>query len=109
MTKVIMDGVEIDQDLLQDKVKFIKFIKCLSASMIVNKVVDKPYDFDNVELISSNYNCTVNPKKQLDLMFAYDDQYETDDDSDIGGRNNGVLYIGKFNDGIVKPFKNQDK
>jgi len=43
-----------------------------------------PKNFENIELLTLNFH------QSLDLMFAYDDV-----------RNYGLLYLGKWNDGIV--------
>lgn len=46
-----------------------------------------PCSWKFIELICSNYG-----SDELDLMFAYDDPTK---------RHDGVLYLGKFNDGVV--------
>lgn len=51
--------------------------------------ISQPADWKSVELISENYDQSQSGK--LDLMFAYDDD-----------RSMGCLYLGRFNDGIVK-------
>ena len=45
-----------------------------------------PSDFNFIELICREY------QSGSDLMFAYDDPNK---------RENGMLYIGKFNDGVI--------
>jgi hypothetical protein len=46
----------------------------------------KPEDWENIELIAKDYY------NNLDLMFAFDDEY----------RGEGILYLGHFNDGVVE-------
>lgn len=46
-----------------------------------------PGNYNYIELICLNY------QGQLDLMFAY---------ADASDRNDGALYLGKFNDGVVE-------
>lgn len=49
------------------------------------EATDLPSDFDNIELISRDY------QDDCDVMFAYDNDK----------RNDGILFFGKFNDGVV--------
>lgn len=65
--------------------KPIKFIKLITPRGYVNNPATEPPLWNNIELIAKNYD------DGLDLMFAYDDNR----------RVNGVLYLGKWNDGFV--------
>jgi hypothetical protein len=72
-----------------DGIKEVKPLKPIEFVEVVNrdkneKAVACPRDYQNIELICSNYSDNV------DVMLAYDDN-----------RNYGCLYIGYFNDGIV--------
>lgn len=51
-----------------------------------------PHNWNFIELICRNYDTCVPPgsEENYDLMFAHD-----------GDPSNGVLYLGKWNDGIV--------
>lgn len=68
-----------------------KFIKALyDNSDISDTVINQPSNYEFVELIALDYGQFKNGQK-FDLMFAYS-----------GYRNSGTLYLGNFNDGIVK-------
>lgn len=83
MTKVIIIG-----KTPQKTEKPIEFLYCWGSSNKVMKVNDMAgSDYKFIELICLDYF------DGYDLMFAYDDPEE---------RGNGVLYLGKFNDGIVE-------
>jgi len=64
--------------------KRIEFNKFLTTGAVLKTAHDDPSNYDNIELIALNYAL------KLDLMFAYNTN-----------RNGGVLYLGKFNDGVV--------
>lgn len=87
MTKTIVIGEQQNRD---DK-KTIEFFSQLniveSDDVEVENVVNEPCDWNYIELICKE--CAPN----LDLMFAYDD---ADD------RGEGILIIGRWNDGVVK-------
>lgn len=53
---------------------------------------DGPSNYAYVELIARNY-CNVDIGGRLDLMFAYNHP---------DNRTAGVLFLGKFNDGVVE-------
>jgi len=80
MTKVIILGEQPEKKEL----KPIEFLKYLGYYLEFNSICSKPKDFKNIELICKNYF------NKCDLMFAFDED-----------RNNGVLYLGHFNDGVV--------
>jgi len=80
MTKVIILGQEPEKKEL----KPIEFVKYLDYHLEFNSNCSKPQRFKNIELICRNYF------KGYDLMFAFGED-----------RNQGVLYLGHFNDGIV--------
>ena len=82
MTKVIILG----EDAPEQPKKPIKFVYFLNQGHKFDTGVAYPNCFANIELICSNYL-----NKGFDLMFAYDDN-----------RNNGVLYLGHINDGVVE-------
>jgi len=68
----------------------IEFQSFLNSSFKVDKVDNgarSPSSYKYIELICKDY------AHGFDLMFAYNDP---------NGRSCGVLYIGHFNDGIVK-------
>lgn len=67
-----------------EKKKPIKFSKCISAMGIIDAQAIS-YMWKNIELISKNYD------GGYDLMFAYN--YNRED---------GISYLGHFNDGIVE-------
>lgn len=68
----------------------IEFLYCLNnlARAIVTTKT-KPKEFKFIELISNNNGFDLS----LDLMFAYDDPQR---------RDKGLLYLGKWNDGVVE-------
>ena len=87
MTKVTIIGEEIKA---VKKYTHIKFLQVLTGAYTVNYTSDggwcEPNEWNHIELICKNYS---NGK---DLMFAYDE---------ADYRNDGVLYIGYFNEGTV--------
>jgi hypothetical protein len=83
MTKTIVIGASF-----QDDNKPIVFNDYLDANSVSSAFVGIPSQFKYIELICKNYN-----NGCRDLMFAYNDPNE---------RSYGELYIGHFNDGIVK-------
>lgn len=87
MTKVTIIG---STAVIAKKYTHIKFIKVLTGSYTIDQAMtghgSNPADWDNIELICKNY------ANGMDLMFAYDNAYSRED---------GVLYIGYFNEGLV--------
>ena len=81
-TKVNILGQEVP---LQKEPKKIEFIKFIGFDHKLSKASSFPKNYNNVELICKNYRNT-----EFDLMFAYDNI-----------RNDGLLYIGHFKDGVV--------
>ena len=86
MTKVTIIG-ETDK---AKKYTHIKFIKVLNAGYKIESALTShwsgPSFWNNIELICRNYS------DGMDLMFAYDDAENRED---------GVLFIGYFNEGLV--------
>jgi hypothetical protein len=64
--------------------KPIEFVKFLSGIEKIVKFDSTPNSFNNIELICLKYNAI------FDLMYAYGDD-----------RNDGLLILGHFNDGVV--------
>jgi len=87
MTKVTIIGQEFKAP---KKYTHIKFLQVLTGSYKIDSASDGPWsgpsDWNNIELICKNY------ADGKDLMFCYDDAEH---------RNDGVLYIGYFNEGLV--------
>jgi hypothetical protein len=82
MTKVIILGEQPEK-------KELKPIEFISVLTMDNKMVEprlNPKNYLNIELICKNYLS----KQSFDLMFAYHKV-----------RNEGCLYLGHFNDGVV--------
>jgi len=80
MTKVIILGKEPEKKEL----KPIEFVKYLDYHLEFSSGCSSPKKWENIELICKNHF------NKYDLMFAFDED-----------RNNGVLYLGHFNDGVV--------
>ena len=80
MTKVIIIGEQPEKKEL----KPIEFVKYLDYHLEFSSGCSSPKKWENIELICKNYF------NKYDLMFAFDED-----------RNNGVLYLGHFNDGVV--------
>lgn len=80
MTKVIVIGDQPNQE----KKKKIEFVHCLEGDFKVAPAETKPSDWKNIELICKDYS------NGVDLMYVYDND-----------RNDGCLYSGRFNDGVV--------
>ena len=66
--------------------KHIQFFSCLFTDFVVEATQDKPHQYKYIELICFDYD------GKLDLMFAYNDPNK---------RSDGVLFIGKWNNGTV--------
>jgi hypothetical protein len=81
MTNVIIIGEQPEKIEL----KPIEFVYCLNGNKGINNAVCTPNSYKNIELICMKYT-----SEGFDLMFAYKHF-----------RNEGVLYLGHFNDGIV--------
>ena len=86
MTKTIILGEQKDKSTK----KPIEFFTCIniidSDDVKVGAVSNQPHEWDYIECIIKNY------APNLDLMFAYDDD----------NRGEGILIIGRWNDGVVK-------
>lgn len=80
MTKVTIIG---EATPIQKK-KHIQLVKIIGSLGICNARA-VPYMWDNIELICKNYDAG------FDLMFAYNNK-----------REDGIAYLGHFNDGIVE-------
>ena len=77
-----------DQKEKKKKQKPIEFISKVAGNTVLSMSIDMdkdllPHDWDNIVLLSNN--------EEYDLMYAYDDNLETE----------GIVYIGHWNDGIV--------
>lgn len=83
MTKVIVLG----EETLKKELKPIEFHFALNGDKTMSKAYDKPTYYKYIELVCKNYS------RDFDLMFAYDNPDR---------RDSGVLYLGKFNDGVVE-------
>lgn len=82
-TKVIVLGQEPKEE---KKLKPIEFKQVLLATKFMFKDTDaKPNEYENVELICKRYD------GKMDLMFTY-----------FNDRDEGVLFLGHFNDGVVE-------
>lgn len=90
MTKTIVLGINQFNEN-----SFIEFKKVLTADLEVEAIDDdddcshnsKPCEFNFIECICKRYN------GEYDLMFAYNDESK---------RQEGNLFIGKWNNGLVK-------
>lgn len=83
--------IVIGQTCTTKKLVPIEFNKFLSAShefLVLDCV--KPTDYKFIELIAKNHGSCLS---SLDLMFAYQNPLN---------RENGVLILGKWNDGVVE-------
>lgn len=79
MTKVIIIG----QQQETEPKKKIEFVKILCADLSFREAESEPRAYKNIELICRNYG-------DFDLMFVYNED-----------RNDSILYLGHFNDGVV--------
>jgi hypothetical protein len=71
--------------------KPMQFLKAILADGLLSDVqVDQPTDFNYIELIARNYGTFDQP---FDLIFCYDDPNK---------REEGVLFLGNWNDGVIK-------
>ena len=87
MTKTIILGEQKDKDA-KKPIEFFTHIHVVDSDDVsVENVETLPCKWNYIELICKEY------APNLDLMFAYDD---ADD------RSNGILIIGRWNDGVVK-------
>ena len=82
MTKVIILGEQPEKKELKP-IEF-SFILGIDNNIVEPRLAPKNYS--NIELICKNYLS----KQSVDLMFAYNKV-----------RNEGCLYLGHFNDGVV--------
>jgi hypothetical protein len=81
-TVIVLDNSKKDNG----KLKPIQFTHFISDDGKLDTDVVHPNMWENIELVCKNYN-----GENLDLFFAYDDNE----------RDEGGLYLGHFNDGIV--------
>ena len=89
MTKTIILGEQKDKDA-KKPIEFFTHIHVVDSDDVEVLNVETetlPCKWNYIELICKDY------APNLDLMFAYDD---ADD------RSNGILIIGRWNDGVVK-------
>ena len=87
MTKTIILGEQKNKDA-KKPIEFFTHIHVVDSDDVsVENVETLPCKWNYIELICKDYT------PNLDLMFAYDD---ADD------RSNGILIIGRWNDGVVK-------
>jgi len=83
MTKTSIFGQSEER---QDEKKPIGFVKHIRRrDGIIDESTSVPNDFKNITLLQCSYT------KDLDLMWAYDES-----------PNQGFLFLGHWNDGIVK-------
>lgn len=84
MTKVTILGEEPQKKEL----KKIEFVRCLynTCDEVKKCCVVEPNKYKNIELIVKKHE----DNHTLDIMLAYDKD-----------RDNGILYFGHFNDGVV--------
>lgn len=91
-TKTIVIGETEIQKTPPNPIRFVHYLEMnlLNEEPLVVKKCDggfqSPRDYKFIELISLNYTSS------WDLMFAYDNPKN---------RSSGILYIGKWNDGVV--------
>ena len=81
MTKVILLGPASNP---VKKIQPIRFVKYLREDHVWKDTKDKPNQFDNIELLCEDY------ADGWSLLYAYNEH-----------RENGVLFLGYFNDGVV--------
>lgn len=81
MTKTIVIG----QTVQPKKLNKIVFKKCLHSDNTIKTTNCTPDEFEYIELICKNYS-------NDDLIFAYNNPND---------RSSGILYLGKWNDGVV--------
>lgn len=86
--KIIIVG-EKEESKLKKPIEFIKSL--LSHGTLDCTHVDKPTDYNYIELIARDYG-DLNGRS-FDLIFCYDKPDE---------RFNGVLYLGHWNDGVAE-------
>lgn len=86
MTKTIVLGASYINN--NKPIEFFTQLNIIDSDDVeVENVDNEPHDWNYIELICKE--CAPN----LDLMFAYDD---------VDARRNGVLIIGRWNDGVEK-------
>jgi hypothetical protein len=90
MTQVIVLSEPNTKDKKDKILKCIKLDRFLDSDTHIVIDNSSPANYDYIELICKNYT-----QFEEDLMFLYNKEE----------RNNGVLYLGKFNDGIVNSSK----
>lgn len=85
MTKTIVIGSE-NESKKDKKIEFIALLTDEKNPRIMSGYCGYAKKWNYIELITENYS------KDIDIMFAYMDKNK---------RNEGTLYLGKWNDGIV--------
>ena len=87
MTKTIIIGEPKDK-AINKTIEFLTHINLVACDEVSAEPVDsRPHEWSFIELICKDYAAG------LDLMFAYDDASD---------RSNGLLMVGRWNDGVVK-------
>jgi hypothetical protein len=87
MTKTIILGEQKDASIKQP-IEFFTHINVSESDEISAEPVNSPpHEWGFIELICKDYAAN------LDLMFAYDDASD---------RSNGILMVGRWNNGVVK-------
>lgn len=86
MTKVTIIG---EEPKAEKELKAIEFTHLLTVDKEIIETEEVPHSYNYIELICKRYSHYKN--YYFDLMFAYN-----------GDRNNGELFLGHFNDGVVK-------
>ena len=89
MTKCIVLGEDNSVQPVKKPIKFIWVVtneKLANTAKQVDNACGKPNQFAHVELVQQ-----ASSKDYFDVMFAYDQN-----------RNDGCLYLGHWNDGVVE-------
>ena len=87
MTNLIVIGNQQNK-AIKKTIEFHNHIRLIDSDDVAVEPVDnEPIRWNNIELICKDY------APNLDLMFVYDDAND---------RSNGILIIGRWNDGVVK-------
>ena len=86
MTKTIVLGEQPDSSY-KKPIEFISQIRVIDNEVVeVDKASSEPRQWKYIELICKGYSL------KLDLLFAY---------NNVGDRGEGLLIIGRWNDGVV--------
>lgn len=87
MTKTIVLGEQRDLAVMKPIEFFTRLDVADHDDVDVNVACSRPHQWNYIELICKNYS------PNLDLLFAYNDPND---------RGEGILFIGRWNDGVVK-------